>query len=754
MSAQSGPRDDTAPRPCGFTQDKLVDLMKDTHGKPTYDVYFFNVADQLGKWKTKQTAFPFPIPASDDNDRCKDCGYKISEHRASAQTDTISQQCNTVEEVQRILPKPQHVQALKHVPRIVDELTTAFNDFTPDSWRNRKIVHVIGESGSGKSQLACDLIPALANASNKKNSDFHLIYHVLAGEDVTGERKMRQTEVMTFWNRAVAPLVAPNVTNVVVIDECQVKPNLSRGLSQHYLEGTIPTLKNCVLVFVGLSITIGEETVPRTTAASDTASVVYFPVDRKLLPKGMQSFESFAEAAINGSRSRESPPYSATALKILLNWVDGNMAAVTSIADYLRNNADLARTSDIDVAQNAASTIPSFLTSRNGLLQRPISVANAKYLITLVSAPFVVLPDDTYTAVSSVGIVRCALERRPHYWNGDRNWTIATSQDSEDPVQTFAAGGDGKTCALTCNAADDDEERDGFSEDSTTPCKSSTRSPQSETSPRRNKLILGATTTHQTSAHKQQHAVKCVFSCCPPYMHYLFHCAGRSNMLSLKPTAENFEEMVSWWLHDLLNATRMMGTSTITLRQLFPHAFFLHDSVACETVDVPHDPNQHLPRAKSDLELDGIPDNATQQSRDKMSYVDNVAKTKDAVFFCQEKGFTEDGAVKSADVVKEYVKGGFCACGQKKCKCQPQNAKGGASNWRQFQRTKTIAGSKRKMFFLLISTKTVNVTEEDRAKMPRCIIIDRERLSRSIPFTRMWIRVPPGEASEKRKRDD
>ena len=80
----------TPKTPCGFTQDKLVELKKDIKKRELdYEDYFFK-ATQRGVGDTDLLARTFSIARTDIYDRCKDCGCTISEHQAALPNGGIS----------------------------------------------------------------------------------------------------------------------------------------------------------------------------------------------------------------------------------------------------------------------------------------------------------------------------------------------------------------------------------------------------------------------------------------------------------------------------------------------------------------------------------------------------------------------------------------------------------------------------------------------------------------------------------------
>ena len=103
-------------QPCNRTQDELDALLKDIKkGELDYVDFFFNIATKKGGWEKRKSLYN--LSDDDDMDRCKNCGLKISEHRASTSSvipATADDKKSVVAHFVECVNSGKHKEALDH----------------------------------------------------------------------------------------------------------------------------------------------------------------------------------------------------------------------------------------------------------------------------------------------------------------------------------------------------------------------------------------------------------------------------------------------------------------------------------------------------------------------------------------------------------------------------------------------------------------------------------------------------------------
>ena len=116
-----------------------------------YSEFFFNVADKKGDWKIGKLQYNL----SDDDimDRCKVCGMKISEHRASPSSDMPATADDVLgsNETQFELSVPPHANRCRiGRPGFDTEVHNVIRECTPTEIQRSKALVLMNASGVGK----------------------------------------------------------------------------------------------------------------------------------------------------------------------------------------------------------------------------------------------------------------------------------------------------------------------------------------------------------------------------------------------------------------------------------------------------------------------------------------------------------------------------------------------------------------------------------------------------------------------------
>ena len=141
-----GPPTNNGRQPCNRTRQELDELLQKNNGTPNYSLYFFNVASKKGDWKRWESQY------NDDLERCKDCGLKISEHRAAASSSTPK----TVDEILEASAKVEFKVPPRAVGRRIGrggfdtEVHDVIRECAPITNQDSKALVLMSASGVGK----------------------------------------------------------------------------------------------------------------------------------------------------------------------------------------------------------------------------------------------------------------------------------------------------------------------------------------------------------------------------------------------------------------------------------------------------------------------------------------------------------------------------------------------------------------------------------------------------------------------------